>query len=559
MEWEQANFDAIQTHVAAGLIVVEAGGNGSMNLDSPWYQGLFNRSVRDSGAILVGAGTPGAHAPECWTNSGTRIDCQGYGSSVATTGYGGLFNPEINQRYTGTFSGTSSASPIVTGCAAVVQNLSQQMFGLTLDPLGVRGVLAVYGTPQGPPLSRPIGRLPDLRQALDAMFRVRITHTPLVDTTNETNPYPLLATVTPALLPESIVGVTCHYSISGGAYQAQALSPTANPDEWQGAIPAQAAGNYVRYYLAADAVNGPDTFYPAGGAADPLLFIVGTMAPVVVDELEAASAWTVGAPGDDATGGTWVRGDPFGTMSGPLVIAPEDDHTPAPGVQAFVTGNPGPGAPASSGDVDTGKTTLLSPVFDLSTQTYLRFSVWLWSRQPGDDFLRIDLSNDGGVVWHPIAAVNDDLPSWQFLKREIRREDVPFTSTMQFRFVASDYGTQTLVEGGVDDLVIEGLQPGTLGLAEGSVAVPAPVRLQVSPNPFHEKTRIALPAVPGLMRLKVYDVEGRLVRILADGVAASSLEWDGRNAAGRAVAPGTYWLRLEAANETRSARLVKLP
>jgi serine protease len=561
MEWEQANFDAIQTHVAAGIIVVEAGGNGSMNLDSPWYNGLFNRSIRDSGAILVGAGTPGAHAPECWTNSGTRIDCQGYGSSVATTGYGGLFNPETNQRYTGTFSGTSSASPIVTGCAAVVQNLSQQMFGQTLDPLVVRSVLAAYGTPQGAPLNRPIGKLPDLKLALDTIFRVVITHTPLIDTVDEVNPYPVLATVIPAMIPESINGVTVHYSVSGAPYAAQALSPTANPNEWQGAIPAQLAGTYVSYYLAADAANGPDTFFPAGGAGTPIVFIVGTMVPVVVDELEAPSGWTAGAPGDDATSGIWVRGDPFGTISGPLVIAPEDDHTPAPGVQAFVTGNPGPGAPASSGDVDAGRTTLLSPVFDLSSQTYLRFSAWLWSRQPGDDFLRIDLSNDAGFTWHPVAAVNHDLPSWQFLKREIRREDVPFTNAMQLRFVASDYGIQSLVEAGVDDLVIEGLQSGSLGLAQGSQVAPVPAGIAVSPNPFTEKTRITMSGHENLVRLKVYDVEGRLVRILADGVAVPGiLEWDGRNGAGRSVAPGTYWLRLEAAGGgTAAARLVKVP
>ncbi|HWN82899.1 MAG TPA: hypothetical protein VNM87_12435, partial [Candidatus Udaeobacter sp.] len=35
MEWDQACFDAILTHTASGIIVVEAGGNGGMNLDGP--------------------------------------------------------------------------------------------------------------------------------------------------------------------------------------------------------------------------------------------------------------------------------------------------------------------------------------------------------------------------------------------------------------------------------------------------------------------------------------------------------------------------------------------
>src|SRR5262249_6483955 len=72
MEYWQDTFDAIANAIAVrGVVVVEAAGNGSMNLDAPIYQGRFNRAVRDSGAILVGAGqSPSLAAPrgpECWT------------------------------------------------------------------------------------------------------------------------------------------------------------------------------------------------------------------------------------------------------------------------------------------------------------------------------------------------------------------------------------------------------------------------------------------------------------------------------------------------------------
>jgi len=49
-------FDAIQTAVAHGLVVVEAAGNGAVNLDQAACGNIFNRSARDSGAIIVGAG-----------------------------------------------------------------------------------------------------------------------------------------------------------------------------------------------------------------------------------------------------------------------------------------------------------------------------------------------------------------------------------------------------------------------------------------------------------------------------------------------------------------------
>lgn len=560
MEWDQACFDAIQTHTASGIIVVEAGGNGGMNLDGPQYVGRFNRSIRDSGAILVGAGTPTAHSPECWTNSGSRIDCQGYGSSVATTGYGNLFNPgDPNQHYTSSFSGTSSASPIVTGCAIVVQNLSQQMFGVTLDAITMRAILQFYGTPQGPPTTRLIGVLPDLKQIIDAAYRVAMTHTPLGDTQDQSNPYPVVATATPGFLPESVLGVTIHYSVSGGAYQSVAMTPTGNPNEWQGAIPAQPAGSYVRYYLAADATNGPDTFFPAGGATAPILFIVGTMVPVASDDLEAPTSWIAGAAGDDATSGFWVRGDPFGTsLGGSIIVAPEDDHTPNPGTQAFITGNPGPGALPSAGDVDGGRTTLRSPVFDLSSQTYLRISAWVWSRFPGDDTLKVEVSNNAGQTWTRLASITSDLPQWQFVKYELLRENVPFTNGMQLRFVASDYGGESLVEAGVDDLVIEGLQQGTTGVSPASPAAPVALALSAAPNPFSGRTQITtqVPAGTRTAAIRIYDAGGRLVRTLPANPQSS---WDGRNAGGREVAPGRYWIRLEAPNGETSLPIVKLP
>ena len=64
MEWNQANFDAIQHATAQGVIVVEAAGNGSQNLDDPLYEGRFDRNVRDSGAIMAGAGKPYSLWPE---------------------------------------------------------------------------------------------------------------------------------------------------------------------------------------------------------------------------------------------------------------------------------------------------------------------------------------------------------------------------------------------------------------------------------------------------------------------------------------------------------------
>jgi len=88
--------------------------------------------------------------------------------------------------------------------------------------------------------------------------------------------------------------------------------------------------------------------------------------------------------------------------------------------------------------------------------------------------------------------------------------------------------------------------------------------LVASPNPFRSSVavqmNVATPAAG--YRLAVYDVTGRLVRLLADGPlpANPTLRWDGRNAAGAPVASGVYTLRLDGPGIGGvSRRLVRLP
>ncbi len=166
MEYWQANYDAIATATANGVIVVEAAGNGSANLDSSAYGTAFNRTVRDSGAIIVGASTSTTRVPMCWTNYGNRVDVHGWGEQVYSMGYGTLFGSAYgeSQYYTATFSGTSSASPIITGSAASAQGVALAN-GRRLTSRQMRGVLSANGTPQASD-PRKIGALPDLRKVL---------------------------------------------------------------------------------------------------------------------------------------------------------------------------------------------------------------------------------------------------------------------------------------------------------------------------------------------------------------------------------------------------------
>jgi hypothetical protein len=85
------------------------------------------------------------------------------------------------------------------------------------------------------------------------------------------------------------------------------------------------------------------------------------------------------------------------------------------------------------------------------------------------------------------------------------------------------------------------------------------------PNPFNPETTIGydLPEM-AYVRLKVYDLSGRIVRSLSRGVRQPGryrAVWDGRDEKSREVASGIYFYRLEVMDrgvvETRRMLLVR--
>ena len=87
----------------------------------------------------------------------------------------------------------------------------------------------------------------------------------------------------------------------------------------------------------------------------------------------------------------------------------------------------------------------------------------------------------------------------------------------------------------------------------------AALRLAIHPNPFNPQTTIVceIPQ-PGAVRLRIFDLRGRLVTTLVDEVVSAGrheIIWNGTNTSGRGVSSGVYVSRLETGGEVRYGRM----
>ena len=177
-EYSLSVFNAVKTGADAGVITVAAAGNGGENLDNADYAAY--RARGDSGGIIVGAGNS-ARARQSYSTHGARVNVQGWGSGVATTGYGTLatYGGDANQKYASGFSGTSSATPIAASAAALLQSVAIEICETRLSPAEMRNLLVSTGRAQTGDVSKPIGPLPNLRDAVAALLAA---HPPVFST-----------------------------------------------------------------------------------------------------------------------------------------------------------------------------------------------------------------------------------------------------------------------------------------------------------------------------------------------------------------------------------------
>lgn len=377
-------------------------------------------------------------------------------------------------------------------------------------------------------------------------------------TTDETGPYVIDATITDL---STVASALLYYRVNNGVWQSQTMSPQVG-DVYRGSIPGQPAGAQIDYYVRATDGAGRFSVNPLGAPGSFYSLYITTLF-FAYDAEGADTGWQIGMAGDNATSGLWLRADPVGTNYNGTQVQPEDDHTPAPGVNCFVTGNGAPGGAAGDQDVDGGCTSLRSPLFDLSAADQAFVSYWRWYGEAGnstDDEFAVDVSNDGGATWVALERVPGIENTWKQVTVDIGAL-VPLTGQVTFRFKACDLNTAGLVEAAIDDFSIMTYTPNAESAPEDATVAATGLE-QNRPNPFragrdltsiHFKLSNTSPA-----RVEIFDATGRKVRTLHEGTltpGAHTLVWNGLDDGGHEVGAGVYFYRLSAGAYEQSRRL----
>ena len=205
-------------------------------------------------------------------------------------------------------------------------------------------------------------------------------------------------------------------------------------------------------------------------ASNSISILIGEPEVIVNEEFELPSSWVVGSADDDATAGIWERAIPNPTYDdNGEIIQPDFDHTEN-GQFCFITGNSVSQNDSEFGfdDVDGGKTTLVSPQFDLSDYTTAAISYWRWysnsaagGANPGNDVWRVDGSNDGGNSWINLELTSQDSNEWIKHQFILNDETISLTNQMKFRFIAEDVFNEgdngsggSIIEAALDDFQI---------------------------------------------------------------------------------------------------------
>ena len=243
-------------------------------------------------------------------------------------------------------------------------------------------------------------------------------------------------------------------------------------------------GMLIKYYIMAVDSEGIVQTYPNNAPEGYVMFILGDLPDFYVNNFEnGADGWIVGDDLDDASSGLWELAIPVATFNDDNIQVQPGNDTSDDGDYCFITGNGYEDGNGGFDDVDNGRTTLYSPVFDLTDFDEMVLSYWRWyTNDIGDngnnDKWEVSVSNNNGSSWTNLEYTSSSNADWS-KKIFVLSDAIDFTSEVMFKFVAEDISYDgdngsggSLVEAAIDDFKLEFLSGANMeGDLNGDLAV----------------------------------------------------------------------------------------
>lgn len=362
-----------------------------------------------------------------------------------------------------------------------------------------------------------------------------------------------------AVDPSGIEKVEFHYRRGDESFDSIDMTLAEGDSLWRALLPGLAPGSTYDYAARAADEPGNIAEWPPSEPARRFSVRRG-VAPEFENEA-MPSDWVIDPLPGAATSGNWVWDDPIGTRDEGRLAQPEDDASPSPGTDCFITGNGPPGERAGFADVDDGCTVLMSPLLDMSGVDEGWVVYHRWYAEGGasqDDTLAVEVSSDGGASWTTVERLADPDTLWR--RVEVRLDDhIALTDRIRLRWVACDLGVPGVTEAGLDDVSFETFTAPRPDPPDPEPTPGATRLLPPIPNPTLTVSRLRFElARGGEVTLDLFDALGRRVVTLARRdfeAGAHEIGWDGRGDDGRLVANGVYFLRLRTAQGDHGRRL----
>lgn len=175
-------WNTMNAMVRSGVVVVIAAGNGGVDLRNFGFG-----DHGDNGVIIVASINPDTGRRSSFSNFNFRNLVHSWGENVTTTGYGNLFNPgNVNRLYRRYFTGTSAATPLVSGVLTLIQSYARTRYGTIFNNRQMLSILEATGNRDA--VNQLIGVRPNAAAAIeyvDQMFREDSPPPPPLP-----NPYP---------------------------------------------------------------------------------------------------------------------------------------------------------------------------------------------------------------------------------------------------------------------------------------------------------------------------------------------------------------------------------